>query len=107
MVVRANKEKILFYTTPTMLPTSNRTVFFTNFPLNGKIKDIKRKSKIISIAADSLLTLKKNKIEYVMTAPAKIPKPRCRIFNALFLSNEVSSVSSPSRNLELNYRRLI
>lgn len=52
--LEANKQKRLFQTKPTTLPTRSINTFLVKEPFNGKINDVKRKLKSASMNAVSL-----------------------------------------------------
>jgi hypothetical protein len=58
--------------------------FLVNVPFIGKIRETKRKLKIISINTDSLPMSGKDKSMYEAIAPTENPKIRWLILNSLF-----------------------
>jgi hypothetical protein len=76
--------------------------FLVNVPFNGKIRETKRKLKIISINTDSLPMSGKDKSTYEAIAPAENPKIRWLILNSLFFIFVFLT-----RLSEVDYRRTI
>jgi hypothetical protein len=76
--------------------------FLVNVPFNGKIRETKRKLKIISINTDSLPMSGKDKSMYEAIAPAENPKIRWLILNSLFFIFVFLTWLS-----EVDYRRTI
>jgi hypothetical protein len=100
--VTTSIEKRQFQNKPMMFPANNMDNFLVNFPLNGKIRETKRKLKIISINTDSLPMPAKDKSMYETIAPAENPKIRWSILNSLF-----SIFLSLTWLLEVDSRRTI
>jgi len=67
-----------------MLPTNSSIIFFSSFPFNGKIKEIKKKLNIVNIRNVSLLTEKKNQIRHEIITTVKNPKQKWVTLNLPF-----------------------
>jgi hypothetical protein len=58
------------------LPINSNADFRTNVPFRGKVTETKRKLKIVSMMADSLLMREQEKKAYEAIAAAENPKTR-------------------------------
>ena len=72
-----------------MLPNANMPSFLFSVPFNSKIREMKRKLKIKSMTADSILRKRKDTIKHNAITSKKSPKTK------RLLSNLISA-SSPS-----------